>query len=277
MSPTPSATPRPPGPLLALLVTLASGLAVFFWWLAVAPRVPVPVTLLIAVLGGRAAFALLAPRVPGAGLREALGLSGVDARVLPSLVLLAAAFLPLVQLQALLLGAPPFDWQANPFVVPLGPADVAGSTGRVLALLAFGLVEPVATELLFRGWLQPGLVARWGRARGILGASALSAAAYAALAGFGPALAATALTGFLLALLFGWIRERTGSTPAAILVHGLMGLAWASGPAPDVAGMTLAPLVASVTMTVAGFVLLERSLRPAPGSTPGSRDHGPTT
>ena len=278
MSPSEDQTTRPAGPLLAVLMTGASCLAVFFWWTAFARRIPVPAALMLSTLGGRAAIALLAPRAPGETLRRSLGLVGVRTMLLLPLVLLSAAILPVMALQAALLGSPPFDWATNPFVVPLAPGALAARADVALALLAFGLVEPVATEALFRGWIQPALVRRWGAALGLLGAAALSAVAYAALAGFGRAALPAALTGFLLALLFGWVRQRTGSTPAAIVVHGLMGLAWiAPAPDPALAGIGALPLAACVAATATGLVMLGRWVRPAPESKRGSRGRAPTT
>jgi len=82
-----------------------------------------------------------------------------------------------------------------------------------LAVLVAVLVGPLVEEVLFRGFVQPGLVRATGSpARGIAVTSVLFAALHG-LSAF-PQI-------FLLSLLLGWIRERTGSTLLAGLVHAL--------------------------------------------------------
>ncbi len=102
--------------------------------------------------------------------------------------------------------------------VELPPQEVAthllGLEGLRLALaLVLGiLVLPFLEELLFRGFLQPSLVRWTGTAGGIASTSLLFALLHG-LTAFAPI--------FVLSLLLGAVRQRTGRLDAAWAVHAL--------------------------------------------------------
>lgn len=105
-------------------------------------------------------------------------------------------------------------------------AAIAGSLrssdapARDSTLLAWGiavvLLQIVSEEAFFRGWLQPMLVARWGRFAGI----AVAALAFAALHVMGGARSPISLVNlFLGGLLFGFLAAHYGGIAAAAGAH----------------------------------------------------------
>jgi hypothetical protein len=90
--------------------------------------------------------------------------------------------------------------------------EAATGSGYWLVVATVVLAAPLAEELLFRGFLQPLLVPRCGRAMG-LGATAL-------LFGLGHGLAYALPIG-LLGAFFGWLVQRHGSLLPAIVAHTL--------------------------------------------------------
>lgn len=81
---------------------------------------------------------------------------------------------------------------------------------------ALVLVQTTAEEVFFRGWLQPALVGRWGRAAGIVAA----ALAFAALHIAGGARAPLSLLNlFLGGVMFGLFAARTGGIAGALGIH----------------------------------------------------------
>jgi hypothetical protein len=123
-----------------------------------------------AILGLGAAFAWGASHLHAPATAH-LGLSRPRASVLPAVPLLV----PWVVLVSEL------DNVARGFLPALpepSVADAEASGGALLVVelvLVLVVVVPLCEELLFRGLLQPGLVARLGRARGILLVCALDA------------------------------------------------------------------------------------------------------
>jgi membrane protease YdiL (CAAX protease family) len=97
----------------------------------------------------------------------------------------------------------------------------AAKLAGVLPLLWISVVvvAPVTEELLFRGFLHRGWAASW---LGATGTIALTSVLWAALhqqynwAGI--------LFIFLMGLIFGWMRQRTGSTTLTIALHGFNNL-----------------------------------------------------
>jgi len=86
----------------------------------------------------------------------------------------------------------------------------AGS-GIVLLVLVVVVGAPLVEEIVYRGLLQGSLVARWGRTWGLS-----SVAVWFALVHFQP----VEIPGLLaVALVFGWLRDRTGRLGASILTH----------------------------------------------------------
>jgi membrane protease YdiL (CAAX protease family) len=118
----------------------------------------------------------------------------------------------------------------------------------LLALLAMGIAPGLGEEILFRGFLQRGLVSRLGPCRGVL----LSAAVFG-LAHFDPVHSSLAL---LLGLYLGLVTQLAGCIRTAILCHVLnntlgvlapgatasmlpTGGAWAIAPLLALAGASL--------------------------------------
>ena len=88
-----------------------------------------------------------------------------------------------------------------------------------LLWLATVVVAPVAEELLFRGFLHRGWVASW---LGLTGTIALTSALWAALHQQYNAIGILCI--FLMGLIFGWTRQRSGSTTLTIMLHALNNL-----------------------------------------------------
>ena len=82
-------------------------------------------------------------------------------------------------------------------------------------IILLGLVvivgAPIVEEIVYRGVVQPGLVASWGRSAGILVTAALFAAIHMQPVEF-PGL-------FVFALVLGWARHSTGTITTSIVTH----------------------------------------------------------
>jgi membrane protease YdiL (CAAX protease family) len=97
----------------------------------------------------------------------------------------------------------------------------AAKLAGMLPMLWLGtvIVAPVTEELLFRGFLQRGWAASWlGGAGTIVVTSALWAALHQQYNWLG------IFSIFLMGLLFGWVRQRSGSTTLTIMLHALNNL-----------------------------------------------------
>jgi len=105
-----------------------------------------------------------------------------------------------------------------PFVVEAYKnAEESGTL--VLLALAFGMVAPVMEEFIFRGFLLPGYFAsRVGAANGI----ALTSAAWAAMHVQYEFFFIVQI--FILGMVFGWLRWRSGSTLLTLILHALINL-----------------------------------------------------
>lgn len=107
---------------------------------------------------------------------------------------------------------------AEAFGVQLPPQEVTTAlleldgARLVLALLLGTLVQPLLEELLFRGFLQPALVGLAGVGGGIVATSFCFALLHG-LTAFAPI--------FVLSLVLGAVRQRTGRLDAAWAVHAL--------------------------------------------------------
>jgi membrane protease YdiL (CAAX protease family) len=102
-----------------------------------------------------------------------------------------------------------FDLRAQPEVLPLFGG---GASGLLMALLAGGLVAPVAEEAFFRGYIFAGLRQHLGRLPAIVLSSALFAVLHILPTSWPPI--------FLLGMLFAVLYEQTGSIWPAVFVHG---------------------------------------------------------
>ena len=96
----------------------------------------------------------------------------------------------------------------------------AEESGTLLLLaLAFGVAAPVMEEFVFRGFLLPGYFAsRIGAANGI----ALTSAAWAAMHVQYELFFIVQI--FILGMVFGWLRWRSGSTLLTLILHALINL-----------------------------------------------------
>lgn len=97
----------------------------------------------------------------------------------------------------------------NWLVFPEGPA------GMVSAFLLVVILAPVCEELLFRGWVYTALRWRYGFSVALWVTAVLFALAH------WESTHLYALAILPMGLLLGYLRERTGSTRATILFHGL--------------------------------------------------------
>ena len=90
---------------------------------------------------------------------------------------------------------------------------VDGARGGWIILLGVVVVigAPIVEEIVYRGVVQPGLVASWGRTAGIVTTAALFAAIHMQPVEF-PGL-------FAFALVLGWARHSTGTIGMSIVTH----------------------------------------------------------
>ena len=102
------------------------------------------------------------------------------------------------------------DWT---FLLPPELPDelLLSGAAAVLSVLALAVLTPIAEEIFFRGFLQRGLVNRWGPVPGLV----VSAAVFSGLH-FSPAVL---LPVFVTGLLLGALYWRTGSLWPCIAVH----------------------------------------------------------
>ena len=101
----------------------------------------------------------------------------------------------------------------NWLILPDGPLGLAG------AFVLVAILAPIAEELLFRGWLFTALRWRFGFRPALWVTAVLFALAHWESSHL------YALAILPMGLLLGFLRERTGSTQATILFHGLYNFA----------------------------------------------------
>jgi len=89
--------------------------------------------------------------------------------------------------------------------------DVARGGWVFLLALVVIVGAPIVEEIVYRGVVQPGLVATWGRTVGIVATAALFAAIHMQPVEF-PGL-------FAFALVLGWARHSTGTIGMSIVTH----------------------------------------------------------
>lgn len=161
------------------------------------------------------AVIVLAVRAAGCDAADYLGLRAPEARYLAIGLVTLAVLIPLVDLLSWLAGYP-----VTPEFV-LNIYRSARDTGT-LVMLAVALVvaAPVVEEIVFRGFLLPGL------AQSILGATGallFTSLSWALLhAQYQPFYLIQIV---ILGVVFGWLRLKSHSTLLTILLHGLLNLA----------------------------------------------------
>jgi len=130
-------------------------------------------------------------------------------------LIVLAVVLPLVDLLSWFAG-----YQVTPqFVVDL--YKTARESGALfLLLIALVVAAPLVEEVVFRGFLLPGLAAS---AIGTVGALLLTSGLWALLhVQYQPFYLIQIM---LLGVLFGWLRLRSGSTTLTIILHGILNFA----------------------------------------------------
>jgi membrane protease YdiL (CAAX protease family) len=116
------------------------------------------------------------------------------------------------------------SWLAGYAVTPSFVIDIyrsARDTGGLLLLtVALVVAAPVVEEVVFRGFLLPGLAkSQLGASGAILLTSVIWALLHAQYQPF------YLLQIVVLGVVFGWLRLKSGSTALTILLHGLLNLA----------------------------------------------------
>jgi len=110
---------------------------------------------------------------------------------------------------AVILGV--FGLRVQPDILPLFGGGIAG---LLLALLAGGLVAPLAEEAFFRGYVFAGLRQHFGLLPAVLLSSGLFALVHILPTSWPPI--------FVLGMLFALLYEWTGSIWPAVVVHGVI-------------------------------------------------------
>ena len=175
-----------------------------FWALATFATTPV-------VIGLTWLFASVRRRISGLAAKEYLGLNRVSERTMLRSGLLIVLFSLLSDGLTWILGRP---------IVPEVLVTVYQSAGHpALLWIAILICAPLGEEVFFRGFVIPGI----SRSKiGATGAVVLSAAAWASIHlqydAHGIALI------FVVGLILGFVRLRTGSIYPCILMHALMNL-----------------------------------------------------
>jgi uncharacterized protein len=172
-----------------------------------------PVPLLFAPFGaafvGLFAVLALAIRLSRVPARDYLGLKWPPVRdLIIGVVGLVALSIPILLINQFV-----GPLQSKSYMVNTYHSSIA--SGLLPALVAAILiVAPLSEEILFRGFLLPGWAASWLRPGGAI---VLTAAIWASLHSQYDWI--TMLDIFAIGLLFGWIRQRSGSTVATIILH----------------------------------------------------------
>ena len=140
-----------------------------------------------------------------------VGLKGPDVSLVKAGLLALAAIicsLGFAQLYTMAVTALGWEFLSPPEL----PADLLlPGSAAILSVLALAVLTPLAEEIFFRGFVQRGLVNRWGPVPGLV----VSAAVFSGLH-FSPAVL---LPVFVTGLLLGTLYWRTGSLWPCIAVH----------------------------------------------------------
>jgi hypothetical protein len=161
-------------------------------------------------------LAVIAFAVRGAGCRlsEYLGLQFPERRYVLLGLLTLAIIIPLVDL---------VSWFAGYAVTPQFVVEIyrsARDSGALLLLIvALVFAAPAVEEILFRGFLLPGLSASWiGPGGAILLTSIIWTLLHAQYQPF------YLIQIMVLGIVFGWLRLQSGSTALTIGLHGILNL-----------------------------------------------------
>lgn len=122
---------------------------------------------------------------------------------------LMAATFAVVAVRFLGLKPPPMDATQPGFTL----------VGIAMSVLFGFFIASWQEECLFRGYLQPLFIERWGLWPGVLAQAALFSIAHI---GWAPSWPYFVLI-FVMGIVFGWLRGRNGSIVAAFVAHGLVG------------------------------------------------------
>jgi membrane protease YdiL (CAAX protease family) len=175
-----------------------------------------PFVALVAIGGAIVPIGVVAFAVHNAGCRfpEYLGLHIPERRFVLTGLLALAILIPLVDL---------VSWFAGFAVTPQFVVEIyrsARDSGALLLLtVALVFAAPAVEEILFRGFLLPGLAASW---MGPGGAILLTSAVWTLLhAQYQPFYLIQIM---VLGIVFGWLRLQSGSTSLTIGLHGILNL-----------------------------------------------------
>ena len=105
----------------------------------------------------------------------------------------------------------------EPQVMMQAFVNSSGTPIGIAAFLFIVLGAPFLEEVLFRGFIQPALVQRWGMWPGIVMASVV-------FGGMHGTDAWAVLPTFVIGIGAGWLRERTGGLSAPVLLHAVNNL-----------------------------------------------------
>lgn len=156
-----------------------------------------------------------AVRSAGCSVVDYLGLRLPAGQYLLLGLLALAVVLPLVDFLSWFAGYP----VTPPFVVDLY-TTARESGALLLVLVALVIAAPLVEEVVFRGFLLPGLASS---AIGASGALVLTSGIWALLhAQYQPFYLIQIM---VLGVVFGWLRLRSGSTALTIILHGILNFA----------------------------------------------------
>jgi membrane protease YdiL (CAAX protease family) len=197
---------------------LLAAVALSFWWELDVRQIPHhQLGFSLIVLASAPAFILVvvvAVRAAGASVGDYLALAPPRRRDLVLGLACVAVLLPLSDLATWLSGRD----VVHPFMVEnYIRAREAGGGALVALTLAFVVAAPAVEEMAFRGFVYRG----WSQSRlGPVGAIALTAAVWAVIHVQYEFFFLLQI--FVIGLLFGWLRWRSGSTLLTIVLHFLI-------------------------------------------------------
>src|SRR5262245_1144232 len=271
-------SPRPvayPGFWTALAMTYFAGWSQYAWTSVLGRWLPASAALGIAVAVTFLLMGTFALSSVGSDWRSRFGLGPFSRRFVPAIVLVVPVCLVTLGLQAGIIsslsrgrGMGVWDWH--------GPVLTASSDlGLLAALFVVVVLMPVSLEVFFRGRLQQGLVPLLAPRWGVRPAPVYHAAAVAGVHTNGKTFSAVFWSTLVAGIVFGVLRQNTGSlwAPAAAHVatsglHAVLKLAATGLPIPYISTpgrFVPAPIVGiAAASTIAGLGLLAWAARRAP-------------